>query len=90
MNLDEEVRLALNMIDDLGFKDKLNLGLRETARVLGVTAGAIDNLRKAGKIEYLQLGTRILFPKIKIAEFQANYKNNKSELTLNKEESKEN
>lgn len=78
MPINEEVLQNLKMIDDLGFKDKLNLGLRETARIIGVTAPTIKKWQEDGLIQGLVVGGRLLYPKIKIAEFQANYKNDKT------------
>lgn len=72
--LDDEIVINLQLIDELGFKDTLNLNLRQTAKVIGVTAPTIDNRRKQGFIEALVVGGRILYPKIKIAEFQARKK----------------
>lgn len=81
MPIDEEVLQNLKMIDDLGFKDKLNLGLRETARIIGVTAPTIKKWQEDGLIQGLVVGGRLLYPKIKIAEFQANYKKDKNNKT---------
>lgn len=72
--IDEEILFNLKLLDDLGFKDKLNLNLRQTAKAIGVTAPTIDNWRKQGLIEALVVGGRVLYPKIKIAEFQAKKK----------------
>lgn len=72
--LNKEVSQNLKMIDDLGFVNKLNLNLRETDRIFRVIALTIDNWRKDGLIEGLVVGGRILYPKTKIAEFQASYK----------------
>lgn len=69
--LDDEILINLKLLDDLGYKDRLNLNLRQTAQVIGVTAPTIDNWRKQGLIEALAVGGRILYPKIKIAELQA-------------------
>ncbi|RBQ32305.1 hypothetical protein CRU92_00915 [Arcobacter sp. FW59] len=77
MHTNEEVLQNLKMIDDLGFKDKLNLGLRETARIVGVTAPTIKKWQEEGLIQGLAVGGRILYPKLKIAEFQASYKKDK-------------
>lgn len=76
MHPSDEVLQNLKMIDDLGFNDKLNLGLRETARIIGVAAPTIKRWQEEGLIQGLVIGGRLLYPKIKIAEFQANYKNN--------------
>lgn len=70
----EEILQNLKMIDDLGFKDKLNLGIRETARIIGVTAPTIKKWHEDGLIQGLNVGGRILYPKLKIAEFQTKFK----------------
>lgn len=80
MTIDDEILLNLKMIDDLGFKETLNLNLRQTAKIIGVTAPTIDNWRKEGLIEALIIGGRILYPKIKIAEFQTNQKIKQNEI----------
>ena len=77
MHPNEEVLQNLKMIDDLGFKDKLNLGLRETARIIGVTAPTIKKWQEEGLIQGLVVGGRLLYPKLRIAEFQANFKKEK-------------
>lgn len=70
MNLEEEINKKIEEINSLGFKDKINLNVRETAKVLGVSPSSVDNYRKQGvAIDYIELGGRILYPKKAIGEF---------------------
>lgn len=75
MNIKEEIEIYIKQIDDLGFAKVLNLNSKQTASLLGVSASTIENWRKQGLgIDYVEVGGRILYPKLKIAEFQANRK----------------
>lgn len=75
MNIKEEIEMYIKQIDDLGFAKVLNLNSKQTAGLLGVSASTIENWRKQGLgIDYVEVGGRILYPKLKIAEFQANRK----------------
>lgn len=75
MNINEEIKEYLEQIDKLGFEKILNLNSKQTAGILGVSASTIEAWRKQGiGIEYLEVGGRILYPKLAIAQFQANRK----------------
>ena len=75
MNINEEIKQYMEQINNLGFEKILNLNSKQTAGILGVSASTIEGWRKQGiGIEYLEVGGRILYPKLKIAQFQANRK----------------
>lgn len=75
MNINEEIKNYMQQIDEMGYKDKLNLNSKQTAQIIGVSASSIETWRKQGiGIDYVQIGGRILYPKLKIAEFQINKK----------------
>ena len=75
MNLNEEINQYMQQINNLGFEKILNLNSKQTAGILGVSASTVEAWRKQGiGIEYIEVGGRILYPKLKIAEFQANRK----------------
>ena len=78
MNLNEQIRQYMEQINNLGFEKILNLNSKQTAGILGVSASSIETWRKQGiGIDYIEVGGRILYPKLKIAEFQANFKKEK-------------
>ena len=75
MNINEEIKQYMEQIDKLGYEKILNLNSKQTASILGVSASTVEAWRKQGiGIEYIEVGGRILYPKLKIAEFQANRK----------------
>lgn len=75
MNINEEIKQYIKQINEMGYKDRLNLNAKQAASVLGVSASSIENWRKQGiGIDFVEIGGRILYPKLKIAEFQANRK----------------
>ncbi len=75
MNIDEEIKKYMEQIDNLGFSKILNLNSKQTSSILGVSASSIEAWRKQGiGIDYIEVGGRILYPKLKIAEFQVNRK----------------
>ena len=75
MNIDEEIKKYMEQIDNLGFSKILNLNSKQTASILGVSSSSIEAWRKQGiGIDYIEVGGRILYPKLKIAEFQVNRK----------------
>ena len=75
MNLNEEINQYMQQINNLGFEKILNLNSKQTAGILGVSASSIETWRKQGiGIDYIEVGGRILYPKLKIAEFQVNRK----------------
>ena len=75
MNIDEEIKKYMEQIDNLGISKILNLNSKQTASILGVSASSIEAWRKQGiGIDYIEVGGRILYPKLKIAEFQVNRK----------------
>ncbi len=75
MNINEEIKEYMQQINNLGYEEILNLNSKQTAGILGVSPSTVEAWRKQGiGIEYIQVGGRILYPKLKIAEFQANRK----------------
>ena len=75
MDINEEIKKYMEQIDNLGFSKILNLNSKQTASILGVSASSIEAWRKQGiGIDYIEVGGRILYPKLKIAEFQAKRK----------------
>ncbi|MCT7506464.1 helix-turn-helix domain-containing protein [Aliarcobacter cryaerophilus] len=75
MNINEEIKEYMQQINNLGYEEILNLNSKQTAGILGVSPSTVEAWRKQGiGIEYIQVGGRILCPKLKIAEFQANRK----------------
>jgi hypothetical protein len=71
MNTNDEVAIYLKQIDNLGFEKKLNLNSKQTAQIVGVSPSSIEAWRKQGiGVDYIEVGGRILYPKLKIAEFQ--------------------
>lgn len=72
MNIQDEINMYMDQIDKLGFEKKLNLNSKQTAEILGVSPSSIEAWRKQGiGVDYIEVGARILYPKLKIAEFQA-------------------
>ena len=75
MNMDEEIKQYMEQIDNLGFAKILNLNSKQTAGILGVSPSSVETWRKQGiGVDYIEVGGRILYPKLKIAEFQVNRK----------------
>ncbi|MFY9076620.1 helix-turn-helix domain-containing protein [Aliarcobacter butzleri] len=75
MDINEEIEIYLKQINDLGFSKILNLNSKQTAGILGVSASSIETWRKQGiGIDYIEIGSRILYPKLQIARFMANRK----------------
>ncbi len=75
MNINEEIKQYMEQIDKLGYEKILNLNSKQTAGILGVSPSSIESWRKQGiGLDYIEVGGRILYPKLKIAEFQANKK----------------
>ena len=75
MNINEEIKEYMQQINKKKIKKILNLNSKQTAGILGVSASTVEAWRKQGiGIEYIEVGGRILYPKLKIAEFQANRK----------------
>jgi hypothetical protein len=72
MNIQDEIKIYMDQIDKLGFEKKLNLNSKQTAQILGVSPSSVESWRKQGiGVDYIEVGGRILYPKLKIAEFQA-------------------
>lgn len=72
MNKNEEIEQYIQEINSYGFEKKMHLSTKELAKILGVSPSSIDNWRKQGiSIDYIEIGSRILFPKRAIAEFLA-------------------
>lgn len=69
--IDNEISINLQLIDELGYKDTLNLSVTQVARIIGVSTPTVEAWRKRGFIEAIKVGNRVLYPKLKIAEFQA-------------------
>ena len=75
MNLNEEINQYMQQINNLGFEKILNLNSKQTAGILGVSASSIETWRKQGiGIDYIEIGGRILYPKLEIAKFQVTRK----------------
>ncbi|WP_066356352.1 helix-turn-helix domain-containing protein [Aliarcobacter skirrowii] len=75
MNINEEIKEYMQQINNLGFEKILNLNSKQTASILGVSASTVEAWRKQGiGIDYIEVGGRILYPKLAIAQFQANRK----------------
>ncbi|MFW3399589.1 hypothetical protein [Aliarcobacter butzleri] len=75
MNMDEEIKQYMEQIDNLGFAKILNLNSKQTAGILGVSPSSVETWRKQGiGVDYIEVGGRILYPKLKIAEFQVKRK----------------
>ena len=71
MNIQDEINMYIEQIDKLGFEKKLNLNSKQTAEILGVLPSSVEAWRKQGiGVDYIEVGGRILYPKLKIAEFQ--------------------
>jgi DNA-binding XRE family transcriptional regulator len=65
----------IKMIDEINpkFKKKLGLNQKEVAETLGCSSSTLEARRREGTgIEWIQMGGRIIYPKIKIAEYLAN------------------
>ena len=75
MNINEEIKEYMQQINNLGFEKILNLNSKQTAGILGVSASSIETWRKQGiGIDYIEVGGRILYPKLEIAKFQVTRK----------------
>ncbi|MCT7566041.1 helix-turn-helix domain-containing protein [Aliarcobacter butzleri] len=75
MNIKDEIATYMAQINDLGFAKVLNLNSKQVSQLLGVSASTVENWRKQGiGIEYVEVGGRIFYPKLKIAEFMTNKK----------------
>ncbi len=75
MSIQDDITTYLNQINAMGFEKILNLNSKQTAQIIGVSASTIEAWRKQGiGIDFIEVGGRILYPKLKIAEFQANRK----------------
>ncbi|MDN5104138.1 hypothetical protein O8C79_02370 [Aliarcobacter butzleri] len=70
MNFEEEINKKIEEINSLGFKDKINLNVKEAAKVLGVSPSSLDNYRKMGiGADYIELAGRRLYPKRALGEY---------------------
>jgi DNA-binding XRE family transcriptional regulator len=72
INMIEE---QIKIIDQINpkFKKKIGLNQKELADILGVSSSTIEARRKDGTgVEYIALGGRYIYPKIKIAEYMIN------------------
>ena len=73
--MDEQVKKQLDLINKISQKveKKLTLNQKELAQALGVSASTIEAKRKEGTgVEWIHFGDRILYSKLKVAEFLAN------------------
>lgn len=71
-NIDEDIKRFLEEINEMGYRDKMNLNSSETARILGVSPSSVENWRRCGLgITYIEIVGRIMYPKRYIAEFLA-------------------
>lgn len=65
----------IKIIDEINpkFKRKIGLNQKELAELLGVSASTLEARRKDGTgVEYVTLGGRIIYPKVKVAEYLTN------------------
>lgn len=75
MSIQDDITTYLNQINEMGFEKILNLNSKQTAQIIGVSASTIEAWRKQGiGIDFIEVGGRILYPKLAIAQFQANRK----------------
>ncbi|OCL98835.1 hypothetical protein AAX29_01345 [Aliarcobacter thereius] len=75
MSIQDDIETYLNQINQMGYEKILNLNSKQTAQIIGVSASTIEGWRKQGiGVDFIEAGGRILYPKLKIAEFQANRK----------------
>jgi hypothetical protein len=68
----EQIKDQIEIINSISPKYKVQIAFnqKQTAELLGVSASTLENRRKECKgIEYVKLGSRILYSKSKIAEF---------------------
>ncbi|OCL81897.1 helix-turn-helix domain-containing protein [Arcobacter porcinus] len=83
MPIQEDINYYIEEINKLGFKEKINLNVTETSNILGVSKSYLHVLRSKNiEIDYIEIGTKILYPKKSIAEFLAN-KINKTKRRIN-------
>lgn len=69
------VSQQIKIIDEINpsFKKKIGLNQKQVAELLGCSSSTLEARRREGKgIEWIQMGGRIIYPKIKIAEYLAN------------------
>ena len=55
MNINEEIKNYMRQIDEMGYKDRLNLNSKQTAQVIGVSPSTIEKWRKEKSIEVTAL-----------------------------------
>ncbi len=70
--MNDFIKQQIDLIDSINpkFKKKLALNQKELSEILGCSSSTIEARRKDGTgIEYIQMGSRILYPKVKVAEF---------------------
>lgn len=71
----DSITQQIKIIDEINpiFKKIIGLNQKQLAELLGVSSSTIEARRKDGTgIEYIELGGRIIYPKLKIAEFMTN------------------
>ncbi len=69
-----DIEIQIKMINEANpkFKKILGLNQKQTAELLGCSASTLEKRRKDGTgIEFIVMGSRIIYPKIKLAEFLA-------------------
>lgn len=62
----------LKIIDEINpkWKKKIGLNQKELSQILGCSASTLEARRKDGTgCEYISMGKRIIYPKLKVAEF---------------------
>jgi len=67
---EESIKSIIKQIDDIGFKNQINLKTADVSRVLAVSNSTLEKWRKEGiGIDYNQVGGRIFYTKQAIAEW---------------------
>ncbi|TLS71048.1 helix-turn-helix domain-containing protein [Aliarcobacter thereius] len=75
MPIQEEISYFINEINQLGFKEKINLSVVEASKILGISRSHLYALRsRKTSIDYIEVGNKILYPKKSLAEFLAKEK----------------
>ncbi|RLA84888.1 MAG: hypothetical protein DRG78_00190 [Epsilonproteobacteria bacterium] len=72
MTFKEQVQHQIETINAISNKHKEALALNQsqTAKLLGCSASTLENRRRDGSgIEYIKMGNRVMYSKVKIAEF---------------------
>ena len=70
--MNEQVKQQLDLMNEIDpkFKKKISLNESEAGKIIGVSASSMATYRKQGiGPEYKRVGSRVLYPKIALAEF---------------------